>query len=92
MTAPEQQITEHRPAITVNTRYLSIEHSAFDLKIFRERRRKIRKAAEDVSISRNQFSLTGLEMRQRAETVDLQFEDMVIGIEWFRTAGEPHGA
>src|SRR5262245_58885982 len=80
MTASEYQITEHRTAVTINAGNLTVENGAFDPEIFREPNRQLRKAVEDVSVSRNQFGLAGLNMRQGTETIDLQFEDMIVGI------------
>jgi hypothetical protein len=36
---------------------------------------------ERVSVSRNQFTLTSLDVRECAEPIDLQFKDKLIGIE-----------
>jgi hypothetical protein len=39
-----------------------------------------------VAISRNEFTLAIVEMRQRAETINLQFVDELIGVERLRAA------
>jgi hypothetical protein len=49
-------------------------------------------SVEHVAVSRNQFALAGIEMRQSTEAVDLPFENVVVRIEGIGTAREAHGA
>jgi hypothetical protein len=41
---------------------------------------QIGKAVKGVSVSRDQFSLAGLDMSERTKAVDLKFVDELIGI------------
>jgi hypothetical protein len=44
---------------------------------------KIRKTMKRISISRDPFSITGVDVCQRAEAIDLHFIDELVGIERF---------
>src|SRR5215475_3689634 len=85
LTTPEQQITEDGSPIIIDAGNLAIKHCTFDAKMFSNRGGEIREATEDVSVSRNQFSLAGLDVSQCAESIDLQFKDVLIRIERLRT-------
>jgi hypothetical protein len=69
--ATEKQITEHRPACTINAGNLTIEHCAVHAKMFSDPCGKIGKAAEGVSLSGNQFSLAFLDVSERTKSIDL---------------------
>jgi hypothetical protein len=47
---------------------------------------KVGKTTKYVSLPRNQLPLTSFDMRQRPESIDVQFEDMLIGVERLRAA------
>jgi hypothetical protein len=71
LSATEKQITEHRPACTINAGNLTIEHCAVHAKMFSDPCGKIGKAAEGVSLSGNQFSLAFLDVSERTKSIDL---------------------
>ena len=83
---PENQVSECRPAGFVEATNLAIENSAFDAQMFGNPRSQLREFPEDVSISCHEFPLPVLDVRERAETIHLQFIDEFIGVERFRTA------
>src|SRR5262249_13774995 len=85
----EQQIAEHRPTSFIHAGNLAVEHGTFNVKVFSDPCRKIRKAAEGVSISGDEFTSACRDMRERPKAIDLQFEDELIGIERFNAAGKP---
>ena len=82
----EKQSAEVRPAGVIDAGNLAIEHRTLDAQVFSDRRRKIRKAAEYVSIPRNQLASPGSDLSERTEAVDLQLEDEVVGVEWLGAA------
>ena len=88
----KQQIAEVRPAALVQTRDLSIEHGALDAEVFGEPCREFCEAAEDVSVSGDQFRTTILKVGEGTEAVDLQLEDVIIGVERLGAAGKADGA
>src|SRR4030095_790920 len=88
----EQKVAINRTALNVDASNLSIEHGTVDTQILRDRRRQIREAAKQFPISGDQLSLVAFNVRESPETVDLQFEEMVIRIERFRPRCEPHWA
>jgi hypothetical protein len=57
-----------------------IEDCAFHAKVFCDPCGQIGKAVKGVSVSRDQFSLAGLDMSERTKAVDLKFVDELIGI------------
>ena len=61
------------------------EDGTFNVRMFSDPCRKIRKATKDVSISGDQFTFATLDVSERAESIDLQFKDELVGIERFRT-------
>src|SRR5213593_2376335 len=42
-------------------------------------------------ISPDEIALAFLDIGQRAKAIKLQLEDVIVGVERFRTAGKPHG-
>jgi hypothetical protein len=88
----EEQISKGRPARFIETANLAIKNGAFDSEVFRDPAGKLGKAVESVTVSRNQFALTILDVSERPESIDLQLVNEQIGVERFRTAGEPDGA
>ena len=51
-----------------------------------------RAVAKRVAVAGDEIALAVFDVGQGAEAVNLQLEDEVAGVEWFRPAGEPHGA
>jgi len=60
--------------------------------MFRQPRRKLSEPAKRMPVSRDQFASTAVDLGERAESIDLQFEDELIGVEWFNTTGKPDWA
>jgi hypothetical protein len=44
---------------------------------------KLGESAKRVSVSRNKFALSVVDVSKRAEAVNFQFIDELIGVEWF---------
>ena len=82
----EEQISKDRTSSFVDTCNFAIQYCAFCAKVLRDPLSKIRESAKGVSISRNQFAIAFIDVGERSETVDLQFEDVMVGIERLRTA------
>jgi hypothetical protein len=45
---------------------------------------QLRESSEDIAVSGDEFAATGADMRQGAESISLQLEDELIGVEWSR--------
>ena len=88
--APEEQISEYRPARIVNTGDLAIEYRTFNPKMSPEPRSKILETVKDVPIVRDKSRLAAVDVRQGAKPVDFQFEEIFILVVLFVTAGKPH--
>jgi hypothetical protein len=73
VTTPEKQIKEDRPASIINASNLAVEYGAFNVQMFSDPCGEIREATEGISISGDQFSLTGFNVSERAKAVNLQF-------------------
>jgi hypothetical protein len=54
--------------------------------------REILEIAEGVAIPGNEIALAVLDLGERPETIDLQLEDVIVGVERFASAGKPYGA
>ena len=80
-TAAKQQISKYGVTDLVNAGDLTIEHGALDAEVFGEPCREFCEAAEDVSVSGDQFRTTILKVGEGTEAVDLQLEDVIIGVE-----------
>ena len=78
--------SENPDAGLVEAGNLAIEDSVFDSKMLRDPCGEIRKAVENVSVSRDEFAFTVLEVCESAEAVYLQLIDELIGVERFGTA------
>ena len=64
----------------------------FNLQVFSDPGGEFSESAEDVSVARDQFTFAVLNGSQCAKPVDLQFEEIFLGVERFGTAGTPNGA
>jgi len=67
----EEKVFEDWPALIINARNLAIEDRGFNLQMFSDPGGEIRKASEDISFPRNQFTLSRFNVCECAETVDL---------------------
>jgi hypothetical protein len=88
----ENQISKGRSAGFIEAGNLAVENGAFDAKMFGNPSSQLRESPEHISVSRDEFALTGLDVGESAEAIHLQFVDKKVRIEWFRTAGKPHWA
>ena len=52
--------------------------------------RHVLKVAKGVAIPRDKIALAVLDVGQGSEAVNFQLENVIVGIEWVRTAGKPH--
>jgi hypothetical protein len=78
LTSAEEQIAEDRPSSTIDVRNLTVDYCTFNVKVFTDPRGEIRKATEDVSVSRNQFTFATLDVSERTKAVDLQFKEKLV--------------
>ena len=61
------------------------------MKVFSDPCGEIHEAAECVSVSGDELPLTGIDVGQRPEAVDLQLKEELIRIEWFSATGKQYG-
>jgi hypothetical protein len=80
LAVPEDQITKRRSAGFIETANLTIENGALDFQVFRNPGGELGEAMEGVAVSRHQFALALVDMRQCAEAVDLQLVDEQIRV------------
>jgi hypothetical protein len=71
-------------------RNLAVEYGAFNVQMFSDPCGEIREATEGISISGDQFSLTGFNVSERTKAVNLQFKDKLVRIERFKAPGKPY--
>jgi hypothetical protein len=89
---PEQQVVEHRPAWVIDAGDLAIDDGILDAQVLADPLREILEIAEGVAIPGNEIALAVLDLGERPETIDLQLEDVIVGVERFASAGKPYGA
>ena len=58
------------------------------MKVFSDPCGEIRKAAEHISVSGDQFTMAVIDVSESAESVDFQLKDELVGIERLSAAGE----
>jgi hypothetical protein len=75
---PKQQVPKNRAASFVDASNLAIEHGVFNLQIFRDPRGQLSESMKDIRISGDKLALARIEMKQRAETINLQLENLLI--------------
>jgi hypothetical protein len=65
------------------SKYAGTADRAFDANMLGNPFREIRESAKDISVSRDRFTLAVRDMGERSETINFQFKDVLVGIEWF---------
>jgi len=92
LTPPKKQIVENRSPVLIHASDLAINNGVLDAQVLADPLSKVREVAECVSVARDKVAAAILDVGERTEAVDFQLEDVVVGVEWLRTARKPDGA
>ena len=77
----KQRVIEHRPARIIDTGKLAINNRILHTQVFGYPLYKVFKIAERVAVAGDEFALAILDIGKRPEAIDLQLEDVIVGVE-----------
>src|SRR5437016_1952784 len=82
----EQEFIEYRSPGLIHASDLTIKYGVLDAQILADPLSKILEVVECVSVPRDEIALAVLDVSEGPESIDLQLENVIVRVEWFRTA------
>jgi len=82
---------ENGTTVFIDACDFAVQKGVLNPKILSDPVGQVLEAAKGVSVSRDEATLTGFDKARRTIPIDLEFEQIIVGVERFRTARKPHG-
>ena len=80
---------ENGTTVFIDACDFAVQKGVLNPKILSDPVGQVLEAAKGVSVSRDEATLTGFDKARRTIPIDLEFEQIIVGVERFRTARKP---